>query len=79
MKLNSGRALLYFALQLLVYGVLVTAYLFLVLHLLSDWIVEINGKSRQLYAVLSLLLIIGQGLILESVTTTLLRVLRRKD
>ncbi len=78
MKLNSKRMLLYFALQLLIYGVMVVLYLVLVLQFLSDWIVATNHKSRELYAVLSLLLIVGQGLLLERLTTALLHSMRGK-
>ncbi len=78
MNRKLRRWLLLSSLQLLLYGALVAAYLFFVLIFLTDWILQINVKDRYLYAVLSLLLIIAQGMILEAVTSSLMRFFRSR-
>jgi hypothetical protein len=72
-KANTLRA---FLVELLVYGVFVTAYFFLVLHYLSGWLQDLHLNHVQLYAVATIVLIIGQAVLLESITTWLLRLLR---
>jgi hypothetical protein len=72
-KTNTLRA---FLLELAVYAVFVTGYFFLVLHYLSDWLQNLHLHHVQIYAVVTILLIIGQAVLLESVTTWLLRLLR---
>jgi hypothetical protein len=66
------------AIELAIYGLLVTAYVLLVLRYLDGWLKHLydNGKTR--YAIICLLLIIGQGIVLEMVTGALLRLLRTK-
>jgi hypothetical protein len=73
-KTNTLRA---FAVELAVYGVFVTAYFFLVLHFLSDWLQNLHLHHVKLYSLMAIVLIIGQAVVLESVTTWLLRLLRR--
>jgi hypothetical protein len=72
-KTNTLRA---FLVELGVYGVFVTAYFFLVLHYLSGWLQNLHLNHVKLYAVVAIVLIIGQAVVLESVTTWLLRLLR---
>jgi hypothetical protein len=72
-KANTLRA---FLVELLVYGVFVTGYFFLVLHYLSGWLQDLHLNHVQLYAVATIVLIIGQAVLLESITTWLLRLLR---
>ena len=66
-------------LELFVYGLLVMVYVLLVLRYLSGWLKHLydNGKAR--YAIICLLLIIGQGIALEMVTGVLLRFIRTKS
>ena len=78
MKGRTKETLLPFLFEFVVYAALVCAYFFLVLHFLGGWLVEIFNRDKRLYAVVSLLLIIGQGVLLETVTTGLLRWLRSK-
>ena len=75
MKIETSKALLSFAIELLVYGLLVVAYFFLVLHFLGDWLAQLDKQSVRLYALLSIALIIGQAVVLEWITTFLLRLL----
>jgi hypothetical protein len=79
MKIETSKALLSFAIELLVYGLLVVAYFFLVLHFLGDWLAQLDKQSVRLYALLSIALIIGQAVVLEWITTFLLRLLRGRS
>jgi hypothetical protein len=72
-KTNTLRA---FLVELAVYAVFVTAYFFLVLHYLSGWLQDLHLNHVRIYATVTIVLIIGQAVFLESVTTWLLRLLR---
>jgi hypothetical protein len=72
-KTSTLRA---FLVELAVYAVFVTGYFFLVLHYLSGWLQELHLHHVQLYALVAIVLIIGQAVVLESITTWLLRLLR---
>jgi hypothetical protein len=72
-KTNTLRA---FLVELAVYAVFVTGYFFLVLHYLSGWLQELHLHHVKLYASVAIVLIIGQAVVLESITTWLLRLLR---
>jgi hypothetical protein len=77
MKKDSAKSLRVFAIELAIYAVFVTAYFFLVLHLLGNWLYQLDMQHRILYAVVALLLIAGQAVVLDAVVTLLLRFLRR--
>jgi uncharacterized membrane protein YqjE len=72
-KANTLRA---FLVELAVYAVFVTGYFFLVLHFLSGWLQDLHLNHVKIYATITIVLIIGQAVVLESVTTWLLRMLR---
>jgi hypothetical protein len=76
MKKEAAKSLRVFALELAIYVVLVIAYFFLVLHLLGEWLYHLEAQHRYMYAVVALLLIVGQAVALDAVTTLLLRLLR---
>ena len=78
MKKDSAKSLRVFATELAIYAVLVTIYFFLVLHLLGNWLYRLDMQHRVLYAVVALLLIAGQAVVLDALTTVLLRLLRRR-
>ena len=78
MKKNNAKSLRAFAIELAIYAVLVTAYFFLVLHLLGNWLYRLEMQHRILYAVIALLLIAGQAVVLDALTTLLFRILRRR-
>jgi len=78
MKKESAKSLRAFAAELAIYAVLVTAYFFLVLHLLGDWLYRLETQHRVLYAVVALLLIADQAVVLDAITTLLFRILRRR-
>jgi hypothetical protein len=76
MKKQAANSLRAFAMELAIYAVLVTGYFFLVLHLLGEWLYHLETQHRYLYAVVALLLIAGQAVALDAVTTLLFRLLR---
>jgi uncharacterized membrane protein len=78
MNKDSAKSLRVFAVELAIYAVLVTAYFFLVLHLLGGWLYRLETQHRITYAVVALLLIAGQAVVLDAVTTLLFRFLRRR-
>ena len=78
MKKESEKSLRAFAAELAIYAVLVTGYFFLVLHLLGNWLYRLDLQHRILYAVVALLLIAGQAVVLDALTTLLFRLLRRR-
>ena len=75
-KKEKTRTLWAFLIELAVYAVFVTGYFFLVLHYLSGWLQDLHLNHVKIYAVMTIVLIIGQAVFLESVTTWLLRLLR---
>lgn len=70
---HTLRALL---IELPIYAVLVVSYFFLVLHFLTGWLENLHQHHVVLYAVTSIVLIIGQAVVLEWITTMLLRLFR---
>lgn len=78
MRLDTAKDLRVFAIELAIYAVLVTAYFFLVLHLLGEWLYHLETQHRVLYAAVALLLIVGQAVVLDAVTRLLFRFLRRR-
>jgi hypothetical protein len=67
-----------FALELAVYGVFVFAYFFLVLRFLGGWLKHSFDQNRVVYAVVAMVLIVLQGAVLETLTTRLLKWIRRR-
>ncbi len=59
------------------YAGFVSAYFFLVLYFLGSWIKLVFDDDKTLYAILAVALISVQGVVLERLTTLLLRVIRR--
>ncbi len=62
-----------FAIEMLVYAVLVVAYFFLVLRLLAEPLETLFSSSLPLYAFVALLLIVAQAVLLEAVTSQFVR------
>jgi len=65
-----------FLIELLVYASLVAGYFFLVLNFLNNWLQRLFEQERRVYASAALLLIIGQGLLLEVLTRALLALIK---
>ena len=78
MKQDTAKSLRVFAAELAIYAVLVTGYFFLVLHLLGGWLYRLEVQHRVVYALVAILLIAGQAVVLDAVTTGLFRLLRRR-
>ena len=76
---HTQDALTHFLGELVVYGLLVTAYFFLVLHFLGDWLARLDKQNVKLYALVCIGLIIGQAVVLEWVTTFIFRLLRGRS
>jgi len=79
MKKDTAKSLRAFAIELAVYSVLVICYFFLVLNLLGEWLYHLEGQHRYIYAGVALLLIAGQAVALDAVTTLLFRFLRGRS
>jgi len=77
MKKDAAKSLSVFAAELAIYSVLVTGYFFLVLHVLGNWLYQLETQHRVVYAFVAILLIAGQAVVLDAVSTGLLRLLRR--
>ena len=75
-KTAVRRTLRAFACEIVIYAGLVTAYFFAVLHFLGSWLVGLETGHIRIYAAVSILLIIGQAVVLEAITTGLMRLLR---
>jgi hypothetical protein len=78
-KKGTARTLRAFIIELAIYAVLVITYFFLVLNLLGQWLYELEIHRRYTYAALAILLIIGQAVLLESLTTFLIRLIRGRS
>ena len=63
--------------EILVYGALVTGYLLLVLRALSPLLLAAEQRHRVVYGIASVLLMLGQGIVLEFLTTLLVGRFRR--
>jgi len=79
MKKETAKTLRAFAIELVLYALLVVAYFFLVLHLLGEWLYQLEVQHRYIYAAVAILLIIGQAVLLESITTFLIRLIRGRS
>ena len=79
MKKETIKTVRAFAIELVIYALLVIAYFFLVLHLLGQWLYQIEVHRRYLYAGLAILLIVGQAVLLESLPTFLIRLIRGRS
>ena len=78
MKEATSRTLRAFLIELVVYTALVVAYFFAVLHFLGGWLFQLQQHHRYPYAGVAILLIIGQAVVLQNVTTYLLRIIRAR-
>ena len=73
MKPRAAKTLRAFLVELVVYAILVVGYFFLVLHFLGESLYQLEMRHRYTYAGVAILLIVGQAVVLEAVTTLLLR------
>lgn len=72
---DAGRLIRNFAIEVLVYAVLVLAYFLLVLRFLGQPLARLFSSNLLLYAILALVLIVVQGVVLEAVTSFIMSLL----
>lgn len=75
MEENTRKLLRNFAIELVLYAILVVAYFLIVLRVLGGPLFELYDERPVIYAGLALLLILAQGVALEYVTSLLIRML----
>lgn len=73
----SGTTFGVLAVEIAVYSALVTAYLLLVLRSITPLLLSLEQHHRVLYGFAAVLLMLGQGLLLEFLTTLLVGRFRR--
>jgi hypothetical protein len=73
MKAKTVSTLRAFLIELIIYAILVVGYFFAVLHFLAGWISQLEKSHIVIYALVAIALIIVQGMVLETVTTWLMR------
>ena len=67
-----------FLVELIIYSILVVGYFLLVLHYLGGWLKDLFDHDRWLYAFACILLMLGQAVMLEVLTTFLARLTQSK-
>ena len=72
-----GSRVLFWLLELIVYGALVAAYTALALHALGPWLARVAHDHRTLYAIAAVGLIVGQAVLLDLATRLIARTLHR--
>lgn len=72
MEKDTRKLIKNFAIELIVYGTLVTIYFLVVLQTIGDWLFDLYENNLPAYAIAALVLIIVQGVFLEMVTTFLI-------
>jgi hypothetical protein len=75
MEENTRKLLRNFAIELVLYAVLVVVYFLVVLRVLGEPLFDLYHNRPVLYAAAALLLILAQGVALEYVTSLLIRML----
>jgi hypothetical protein len=79
MKTETSTTLRAFLIEMVVYTLLVTGYFFLVLHYLSGWLQHLHLHHVKVYALVAIALIVGQAVLLETITTWLFRLIRGRS
>jgi hypothetical protein len=67
-----------FAIELALYAVLTVAYFFFVLHNLNGWFKELFDHDRRLFAVMALVVMLGQTVGLQIVCDSLVWLVRKR-
>lgn len=75
MEKNTRKLLRNFAIELVLYAVLVSIYFMAVLRILGQPLFDLYHDRPVIYAGVALLLILAQGVALEYVTSLLIRLL----
>jgi hypothetical protein len=61
-----------FAIELIVYGIMVVVYFFLVLQTIGPWLTDLYYTNLRVYAVVALVLIVVQAVFLGWITSFLI-------
>jgi cation transporter-like permease len=69
MKRATRRRVRRFAIEMVIYGVLVILFLYLVIFFLADWLTTLYSSNLLAYAIIALILIIAQSALLDFLTT----------
>ena len=69
MNPDTRRRLHRFGIQMVIYAILVTIYLYVVWRYLGDWLLELYHENLPLYAVVCLAFIVVQAVVLDNATT----------
>ncbi len=72
MKSNSRILVRNFAIELVVYAILVSVYFLIVLSTLGPWLTDLYDSNLRIYAIVALALIVVQSVFLEAVTSFLI-------
>lgn len=72
------RFFLNFAIELVIYGGMVTLYFLLALRYLADPLKDLYDNNLSTYAVIALVLIVAQAVLLEAFTSALIKRLGMK-
>lgn len=72
MQPDTRTLLRNFAIELLVYGIMVVAYFFLVLRTIGPWLTDLYYSNLRVYAIVALVLIVVQAVFLEWITSFLI-------
>ncbi len=75
-KPNQPALIRNFVIELVVYGVFVVAYFFIVLRLLGSFLTNLFHSDLVMYAFLALTLIVIQGVLLDAITSFLLNLFK---
>ena len=66
-------------LELVLYTILLSIYFFFVLYYLGDWFKDLYDHNRILFAAVALLIMIGQTVGLQAISSLLVRMVSGKD
>ena len=76
MKLKPSLAARSFLIELVVYAALVSLYVLFVIGLLNAWLHGLYDDHKVVYGFVALGLIVTQGVVLETVTSLLMKLIR---
>jgi hypothetical protein len=79
MKRQARKTLWAFGLEMVLYSGLVFAYFFLVLRFVAGTLYSLEQCHIVIYAAVAIALIVGQAVLLEIITTWLLRLLHGRS
>ena len=72
MNPETRKRLYRFGIQMVIYAVLVTVYLYLVWRYLGNWLLELYNENLPLYAVVCLVFIVVQAVVLDTFSTIIM-------